>query len=132
MKRFMLGFASAVVLFIVLMAKNVVCVTADFELAKSASYERGYAIGYAEGIKCGSELSVLNEQESKQPENISYSNNRKTLIEEAEIINPTVYITNTGTKYHSWGCKYLAKSCNSISLNDAISRGYTACSVCGG
>ena len=42
----------------------------------------------------------------------------------------TVYITNTGSKYHASGCRYLRKSCISISKDDAIKRGYSPCSVC--
>lgn len=42
----------------------------------------------------------------------------------------TVYITNTGKKYHRSGCRYLSKSEKSISLSDAKNRGYTPCSVC--
>jgi hypothetical protein len=42
----------------------------------------------------------------------------------------TVYITKTGSKYHSEGCSYLKKSSYAISLKDAIDRGYTACSRC--
>lgn len=42
----------------------------------------------------------------------------------------TVYITNTGSKYHRSGCQYLKKSQIGISLNDATARGYTACSKC--
>ncbi len=42
----------------------------------------------------------------------------------------TVYITNTGNKYHSSGCRYLKKSKISISKDSAISKGYSACSVC--
>ena len=44
----------------------------------------------------------------------------------------TVYITNSGGKYHSAGCRYLRKSQIAISLSDAQAQGYTACSVCGG
>lgn len=44
----------------------------------------------------------------------------------------TVYITNTGSKYHSAGCRYLKKSQIPISLSEAKRQGYTACSVCGG
>lgn len=40
----------------------------------------------------------------------------------------TVYITNTGKKYHRAGCIHLRKSRIPISLNDAKARGYTACS----
>ena len=42
----------------------------------------------------------------------------------------TVYITNTGKKYHSSGCRYLSKSRIPISLTAAKKRGYTPCSVC--
>lgn len=42
----------------------------------------------------------------------------------------TVYITNTGAKYHKSGCRYLSKSCIKADLNDAIAEGYTACKVC--
>ena len=41
----------------------------------------------------------------------------------------TVYITNTGSKYHREGCSYL-KSSNPIDKEKAISKGYTACSRC--
>ena len=44
----------------------------------------------------------------------------------------TVYITNTGSKYHSAGCRYLKKSQIPMSLSKAKQQGYTACSVCGG
>jgi predicted small secreted protein len=41
-----------------------------------------------------------------------------------------VYITKTGDKFHRSSCHYLSKSKISISRDDAISAGYTACSVC--
>ena len=42
----------------------------------------------------------------------------------------TVYITETGSKYHRDGCQYLSKSQIAISLTDAKSQGYSACSKC--
>jgi hypothetical protein len=42
----------------------------------------------------------------------------------------TVYVTNTGTKYHTSGCQYLRKSKIATSSDKAIERGYSACSVC--
>ena len=42
----------------------------------------------------------------------------------------TVYITNSGKKYHRDGCRYLSKSKIAISLKDAKAEGYTPCSVC--
>lgn len=41
----------------------------------------------------------------------------------------TVYVTNTGKKYHADGCRYLSKSRIPISLDDAKSS-YSPCSVC--
>jgi len=42
----------------------------------------------------------------------------------------TVYITDTGTKYHRDGCRYLNESKHAVSCSWATSHGYTACSVC--
>lgn len=42
----------------------------------------------------------------------------------------TVYITNTGAKYHRGSCRHLAKSKIAIKRSDAIKQGYGACKVC--
>lgn len=42
----------------------------------------------------------------------------------------TVYITETGSKYHRDGCRYLAKSKIEISKSEAIAQGYGPCSAC--
>jgi len=41
-----------------------------------------------------------------------------------------VYVTNTGKKYHKSSCSYLKKSKIEMSLSEAQSKGYTACSKC--
>lgn len=41
-----------------------------------------------------------------------------------------VYITKSGKKYHSYGCRFLKKSCIEISLENAKAKGYEPCSVC--
>lgn len=43
----------------------------------------------------------------------------------------TVYITNTGKKYHALGCRYL-HSTTAVSLSWARANGYTPCRICGG
>lgn len=61
-------------------------------------------------------------------------------VEEAPVYTPpatneqsyTVYITNTGSKYHRAGCRHLKDSQIAIDINDAIAQGYTACKDCGG
>lgn len=42
----------------------------------------------------------------------------------------TVYVTDSGEKYHRANCKYLSNSKNAIDLEDAKNRGYGRCSVC--
>lgn len=53
----------------------------------------------------------------------------KTGSQTAEKKEITVYITKTGSKYHSSGCRYLSKSKIPISL-DAAKKSYSPCSVC--
>lgn len=45
-------------------------------------------------------------------------------------LTTTVYITDTGKKYHQTGCQYLSRSRHSVSLEQAKIRGYTPCAVC--
>ena len=42
----------------------------------------------------------------------------------------TVYVTNTGEKYHSAGCSSLRKSSIPMSISDAQAQGYTPCGNC--
>lgn len=49
---------------------------------------------------------------------------------EASSSDITVYITNTGKKYHVGGCSSLSKSKIPISLQDAKARGYGPCGRC--
>lgn len=42
----------------------------------------------------------------------------------------TVYVTNSGTKYHRNGCQYLSQSKIAKTLIQAKAEGYTPCSVC--
>jgi len=53
-----------------------------------------------------------------------------TSVKQNAVSTQTVYITKSGTKYHRSGCTYLKSSKIPISLEDAIKRGYDACSVC--
>ncbi len=49
----------------------------------------------------------------------------------ASVEDVTVYVGSTGTKYHARNCRTL-KTENPISKSQAIARGYTPCTVCGG
>ena len=46
------------------------------------------------------------------------------------ILAQTVYITNTGKKYHKSTCGHLSKSKIQIDLKDALSQGYGPCGNC--
>jgi hypothetical protein len=55
-----------------------------------------------------------------------------TAVAPASIAQPqdvTVYVTNTGTKYHRDGCRYLRQSRIPMKLSEAKKR-YDPCSVC--
>lgn len=41
-----------------------------------------------------------------------------------------VYITDTGTKFHTSSCRTLKKNKYEITRQEAIEQGYTACKVC--
>ena len=75
------------------------------------NYDNGYSDGYSDGYA-----------DAQSGSDSNYSNE--------DFIGTTVYITDTGSKYHRYGCQYLRQSCHSISLSDAEAQGYEACSVC--
>lgn len=58
---------------------------------------------------------------SSQPKTLSAATDQQTV---------TVYVTNTGKRYHRDGCRSLRKSRIPISLDDAKKKGYTACGIC--
>lgn len=41
-----------------------------------------------------------------------------------------IYLTKTGSKYHTGTCRYLSKSKIASTKKDAIAGGYGACKVC--
>lgn len=56
---------------------------------------------------------------------------QKALQTQAEThVYTWVYVTGSGEKYHEEDCRYVNDSSKCISLEDAINRGYTPCSVC--
>lgn len=75
----------------------------------NGSYDDGYNAGYSAGYGAGS-ASVS----SAPTTTLSY----------------TVYVTNTGTKYHRSWCSYLRNSKIAMDISKAKASGYTACSRC--
>lgn len=56
--------------------------------------------------------------------------NDTTVTDTTDTDDSIVYITETGSKFHRWGCQYLDQSAIPISRKEAIEQGYTACKVC--
>lgn len=67
-----------------------------------------------------------------QPEAPKHEQEQPVQQEEFKDEERMVYITPTGTKYHSAHCRTIKGDKTEININDAIARGYTACGVCGG
>lgn len=120
-----------------------------WNFGKEAGYEEGHASGYSEGYETGkSNLQQKIPDMCQESYNHGYEkgleaaaskttgndyntqerpdNSQQASDEQCQ----TVYITNTGEKYHRDGCQYLRQSKIAISLDDAINQGYTACSRC--
>lgn len=98
------------------------------EEARKAEEERAKAEAEAQA-KAEAEAQAqreAEEQAKREAEAQSQAPDTSTSQENEQ----TVYITNTGKKYHNAGCRYLAKSKIPISLSDAETRGYTPCKVC--
>lgn len=68
-------------------------------------------------------------QASPSKQEVSTSSNNNQLVQE-EVKAGVVYITKTGKKYHQVGCSYLKSSKQAIDLDEAMQKGYTACSKC--
>ncbi len=90
-----------------------------------------YACRDCEETSLGSLLSKddenLKDNSEDEFEDKKYSEDE---LDEGDSTNITVYITDSGTKYHSSGCQYLSSSKHSFSLEDAINDGYSPCSRC--
>ena len=75
--------------------------------------------------------NYLDDDTEEANNNILLTSVTTKLTEKFEpIVSKNVYLTNTGSKYHKFGCRYLKTSCTEVSLDQAISMGKTACKVC--
>lgn len=120
-----------------------------WNFGKETGYEEGHASGYSEGYETGKANlqqkipdmcqesynhgyeKGLEAAASKTTGNDYNTQERPDNSHQAsDDQSQTVYITNTGEKYHRDGCQYLRQSKIAISLYDAKNQGYTACSRC--
>ena len=106
----------------------------------ASGFDDGYNEGYDSGHSDGYDLGYQNGEDSGY--DTGYSDGRSDAFEYInewlynhygdgadEYYSQTVYVTDTGDKYHREGCSYLLSS-NPITLRQAINRGYTPCSRC--
>ena len=84
-------------------------------------YNSGYNAGYAAGVAKNSSASSPSSSSPSTGGTSSGSSDSNSV---------TVYVTNTGSKYHKAGCSYLRQSKIAISLSEAKAEGYTPCSRC--
>ena len=82
---------------------------------------------YATSVNNYSEKTENTESVSVEP---NFKEPESTTALESLKDTDTGYITDTGTRYHRSGCRYLAKSCIEIIVGEAKEKGYTPCKVC--
>ena len=112
-------------------------VTSQVEDARAEGYEDGRDEGYDEGYDAGYDAGIAEAGEAPDDSSSSaatYSGGTTSSSSEgsgyASQSAVTVYVTDTGSKYHSYGCQYLRESCHGMTLYQAKQAGYTACSRC--
>lgn len=91
---------------------------AEQAAAEQAAAEQA-AAEQAAADKAAADKAAAEQQETRSSSTIQSKNNEYT-----------VYITETGERYHRDGCSSLSKSKIAISKSDAISQGYTSCGNC--
>lgn len=96
--------------------------SSGLEEGKTQGYSEGYDAGLADGKKAAAPAVTASGSGGSGEKAVSAPSSQET--------STTVYITETGSKYHRAGCSYLKKSCISISLSNAKAQGYTPCSRC--
>lgn len=92
-----------------------------------SGFDDGYSIGYDDGYQAAlSDSSVSRSQGSAD----TFRSIEPSSSSAARSVSTSVYVTESGKKYHSYGCSYLSNSCIEIDLEKAKSQGYTPCSRC--
>ena len=96
-------------------------------------FDRGYKAGYENGKKDGSAEAGEAPDDSSSSAATHSGGTTSSSSEGSGYASQsavTVYVTDTGSKYHSYGCQYLRESCHGMTLYQAKQAGYTACSRC--
>jgi chemotaxis protein histidine kinase CheA len=103
---------------------------ADKAAAEKAAADQAAADKVA-ADKAAAEQAAADQAAAQASQNTaSVSSSSSASQSSSETTETTVYITNTGEKYHTSGCSSLSKSKIPIDLAKAKAEGYTACSKC--
>ena len=86
-------------------------------------FEKGYDSGYYDASKGFPDMY-------EPSTTSSYYDSYDDSYDDSSDYSITVYITDTGSKYHQSWCSYLKESSTAVSLSDAQYWGYDACSRC--
>lgn len=89
-----------------------------YDFGYDTGYDEGHEQGYLDGLVVGASYTPYRNSTSSS----SYTTQTTQSV--------TVYVTDTGSKYHRSGCRYLYDSSTPISLSKAKAAGYTPCSRC--
>ena len=108
------------------MAYSAQCARQEAEGARSSGYAEGYRAAAEEHEN---DYGSTQEHVYEEP-SYSDSSSNSSSSGETSSVSYTVYITDTGSKYHRSGCQYLSNSKIPIDINEAKAQGYTACSRC--
>lgn len=115
------------------------------DISYDQGYDEGFDRGYDDGHDDGYDKGYSDALETTSSSTSSYSSSSSSgtsssssivVSGSGSFISPstdqsfTVYVTDTGEKYHRAGCSYLKKSSNPMSLSSAKAAGYTPCSRC--
>lgn len=110
---------------------------AEWENGFAQGKSEGYALGYDEGFIAGTSEFFAFHQGVTQGENPAEEQEvqvvepiPETSTESSDSSEITVYITDTGEKYHRDGCNSLWNSQIERTLTEALSQGYTPCKRC--
>ena len=101
------------------------------EEATSALAEKKAAEEAAAAEQKAAEEQAAAEQKAAEEAAAAEAAAQKKAEQEEERLNRTVYITGSGSKYHSSGCRTIKKSSvTAITIRDAEASGYEPCGVC--
>ena len=94
--------------------------------AQLSPVESGAADQLAQTLNASPERSTSDPRRPIRPEGSSAGSRQQDAAQRRTV---TVYVTNSGSKYHAAGCRHLAKSSIPMPLSDAAGQ-YGPCSVC--